>query len=697
MERGVSPVLASLLLVLVAVAAGVLAYLFISGFRPSVSGARPLLKVEGVGFEGGLVLYVRNIGETREVLDAVYVYDSSGRLVWHAGGLNLTAQPGQLVLVRLDLASLKPGERYTVTVAGASGVVSPGFSFMYTGAGGIAYATLLVYVYPPGSGSTDPAPGRYVYPAGSRVRVSASPAAGYAFSGWLLNGSALSTSPVVEVVVAGVVNLTAVFQPLQPPRFSILSYNSSISGAVGSRQFLVVKVNNTGQQAGVAVVEVYDHNSNLVNATQLSVPPAAPQTASLAVTLPAARGTYTWTLKVKNPATGSYDDSKAIAVTALQPARFAIASSTGSVSGPPGSKALVSVTVANTGDLQGDARVEVRDSSGGLVNSTALTIPPGSQAQAQLQVTLPTTPSTYTWTIAVLNLATNSYDDSRSMIVTVTQPLLAGPRRAAVYYDTFDADPINSNLTPLSCSWQHDSTDKLLYVTASSNPSSYDGECLLTYTSQQLTGKVYVAALVSFTGGSGRAGVVYGESDYKKFYEWSLDSSGYYSIYRFVGNWHPISSEHGSFQSGVWYDLVGFYDSDSDAIELWSNGSRKVSDGDKSVHPVYPGLGAYWVSGALTVRFDNLVVSVDARPWFVNVTGLPDGWTARVRVGSTVVSSAKAAGGVASIPLWLSEVPSKDYAFIVRNAILEVLDPSGTTAATLGPADIVGGDVYTYG
>jgi len=594
MERGVSPVLASLLLVLVAVAAGVLVYLFVSGFRPSVSGARPLLKVEGVGFEGRLVLYVRNIGDMREVLDAVYVYDSSGRLVWHAGGLNLTAQPGQLVLVRLDLVSLKPGERYTVTVAGASGVVSSGFSFTYTGAVGIAYATLLVYVYPPGSGSTDPAPGGYVYPSGSRVRVSASPGAGYAFASWLLNGSALSTSPSVEVVVAGVVNLTAVFQPLQPPRFTILSYNSTVSGAAGSRQVLAVTVNNTGQLAGDAVVEVYDQNGSLVNATQLSVAPAAPQTASLTVTLPQVAGTYTWTLKVKN-------------------------------------------------------------------------------------------------------LATNSYDDSRSLLVTVTQPLLRLASRGAVYYDTFDANPLNSRLTNLSCSWQYDSTSKLVYVTASSNPSSYGGECLLAYTSRQLSGRVYVAALVSFTGGSGRAGVVYGESGYKKFYEWSLNSSGYYSIYRLVGNWHPIRSEYGSFQSGVWYDLVGFYDSGSGAIELWSSGSRKVSDRDKSVDPVYPGLGAYWVSGTLTVMFDNLVVSVNARPWLVNVTGLPDGWRARVRVGSIVVSSATAAGGVASIPLWLSAVPSKDYAFIARNATLEVLDPSGNIVATLGPADIVGGDVYTYG
>ncbi len=82
----------------------------------------------------------------------------------------------------------------------------------------------------------------------------------------------------------------------------------------------------------------------------------------------------------------------------------------------------------------------------------------------------------------------------------------------------------------------------------------------------------------------------------------------------------------------------------------------------------------------------------------MNVTGLRQGWVARISVGSTVVSSATAgAGGVASIPLWLSSVPGKDYAFIVRGAVLEILDSSGNVVAKMGPTDIVGGDVYAYG
>jgi len=259
----------------------------------------------------GFYLYVKNQGPGYTTIHGLWVITNTtaSRIP-----LTLTLSPGDTVKIPVNVKSSTIKE---VRVAAITRVyiLRPTPPQL---AGNATYTTgiLLLSVYPPGSGSTDPAPGRYVYPAGSRVRVSASPGAGYAFAGWLLNGSALSTSPSVEVVVAGVVNLTAVFQPLQPPRFSILSYNSTIAGAAGSRQFLVVKVNNTGQQAGVAVVEVYDHNSNLVNATQLPVAPAAPQTASLTVTLPSARGTYTWTLKVKNLATNSYDDSRSIVVTA---------------------------------------------------------------------------------------------------------------------------------------------------------------------------------------------------------------------------------------------------------------------------------------------------------------------------------------------------------------------------------------------
>ncbi|QOJ79404.1 hypothetical protein IG193_02780 [Infirmifilum lucidum] len=184
------------------------------------------------------------------------------------------------------------------------------------GAAPPAAGTLLIAVYPPGSGTTNPPPGTYTYPLGSQVTVTANPSTGYAFKYWLLNGTVYSSSQTVTVTVTSFVNLTAVFQPALPPKFVVLSYNTTVTGAVSSQQRLVVTVNNTGQSTGVAQVEVYDQSGNLVNSTQVTVPPATPQQAVVVIKLPSTRGTYTWTIKVKNLATGNYDDVKTFTVIA---------------------------------------------------------------------------------------------------------------------------------------------------------------------------------------------------------------------------------------------------------------------------------------------------------------------------------------------------------------------------------------------
>jgi flagellin-like protein len=100
------------------------------------------------------------------------------------------------------------------------------------------------------------------------------------------------------------------------PVFSIVSYNSSISGPVGSRQKLVVTVQNTGNATGTVQVNIIDNNGNTVNSTTLSIPAGQTATATLTVTLPSNRGTYTWTVNAVNTATGAVDDSKSVLVTA---------------------------------------------------------------------------------------------------------------------------------------------------------------------------------------------------------------------------------------------------------------------------------------------------------------------------------------------------------------------------------------------
>ena len=85
---------------------------------------------------------------------------------------------------------------------------------------------------------------------------------------------------------------------------------------MGSRQRLVVTVQNTGNASGNAVLTVIDQNGNTVNSTTLSIPAGQTATATLTVTLPSRRGTYTWKINVTNQATGNIDDTKTLLVTA---------------------------------------------------------------------------------------------------------------------------------------------------------------------------------------------------------------------------------------------------------------------------------------------------------------------------------------------------------------------------------------------
>jgi len=72
---------------------------------------------------------------------------------------------------------------------------------------------LTIGVSPAGGGSTTPLLGVYLYDSGSSVTVSETPATGYAFDYWDLDGSNVGSSPVYTVVVESSHTLTAIFRP----------------------------------------------------------------------------------------------------------------------------------------------------------------------------------------------------------------------------------------------------------------------------------------------------------------------------------------------------------------------------------------------------------------------------------------------------------------------------------------------------
>jgi hypothetical protein len=86
--RGISIIVASLLMILLVVVSAVLIYFWVLSLQPqSVTGSshvylREAIKIEGVQVsDQKLVLYVRNVGVTATNISAIYVYDSRGNII----------------------------------------------------------------------------------------------------------------------------------------------------------------------------------------------------------------------------------------------------------------------------------------------------------------------------------------------------------------------------------------------------------------------------------------------------------------------------------------------------------------------------------------------------------------------------------------------------------------------------------------
>ena len=138
-KLGVSPVIAVLLLVVIAVIAGTLLYVWLTGYMGTLQtgvGTEQLkekIKIEGVGYDGValLTVYVRNIGDTEVTLKAVYVYDASGTVIDANTGENVELKPGDVGTASVKLSDgLKSGKTYTVKVVTQRGTEAT-YTFTY--------------------------------------------------------------------------------------------------------------------------------------------------------------------------------------------------------------------------------------------------------------------------------------------------------------------------------------------------------------------------------------------------------------------------------------------------------------------------------------------------------------------------------------------------------------------------------------
>ena len=96
-RKGISPVIAVLLLIVIAVAAAVLAYVWITGYigtlqsQSSSEQLQERVKIDAVEYNGTAVkIYVTNIGETDVTIVSAYVLDPDGTVVASSTGLTIT-------------------------------------------------------------------------------------------------------------------------------------------------------------------------------------------------------------------------------------------------------------------------------------------------------------------------------------------------------------------------------------------------------------------------------------------------------------------------------------------------------------------------------------------------------------------------------------------------------------------------------
>jgi flagellin-like protein len=123
--RGISPVVATALLVLIAIATAAILYLWVSGVASNQLGNEEVLyeriKIDAVQYSPGTVtIYVHNVGETPATISAAYVMNATGTVAQNTA-VDLNLDPGDVDTVTITGATLDPGI-YTVKVVTQNGV-----------------------------------------------------------------------------------------------------------------------------------------------------------------------------------------------------------------------------------------------------------------------------------------------------------------------------------------------------------------------------------------------------------------------------------------------------------------------------------------------------------------------------------------------------------------------------------------------
>jgi hypothetical protein len=282
--------------------------------------------------------------------------------------------------------------------------------------------------------------------------------------------------------------------------------------------------------------------------------------------------------------------------------------------------------------------------------------------------------------------------------------------RAALYWDTFDTNPIGSRMRLVEergaqCKAGHEASrygrSGLVWIES----ATWFRECALLVQGVSLpnTGSIFVAftALIERSGTRDQPGL------FGAILSWGTSLTHYYtggfnksgdSI--FVRVRTPATTANSSRAYEVnwntWYNgtLALAYMLPNVPSTLAFHADGVYTDRSLAPHewltPNFAGLSIYKLTREEHMRayFDSILVTVGERPWIVRVEGLQPGWRVVLKDSSDRIIDERTAGygGVVELNVW--------GIWIIKDGVIELYDSSGNLLIRKKFDEILGGDVY---
>ena len=225
--RAISPVIATLLMIAIAVVASLVAYAWVMSYSGgTTTKAEKAIQIQSISLDptNHLIVYVQNVGQGEVVLDSGYVNDE---MVAQSLSMPLIQGATGTVTTTYIATSDTPVLIKIVTTDGTFG--------QFTGAplfGSVA-TNQVVFTLGTGGASMFPS-GTQSYASGTIVIINALPLSGYHFSSWTSTGtisidSATSAFTIAHINGAG--TITANFVATQPTQNYLVTFNLGSGGS----------------------------------------------------------------------------------------------------------------------------------------------------------------------------------------------------------------------------------------------------------------------------------------------------------------------------------------------------------------------------------------------------------------------------------------------------------------------------------